>query len=164
MTIGPEPKLIRTGSTLHTVCVTHGPLSTYKLFAIVHGGKYDEDINRHHKHTVAKLKMISLYSFMIDPFKHNGHYVVMDSAYMSDDMCQMGREEWKINSFHVMAVNKRPLFGPYYSEGHILIKNWTKRFLLRHNSTSFKRMCFLTRLKVVPDGLYGPHLHCEPGQ
>jgi hypothetical protein len=29
MTIGPEPKLIRTGATLHTVCVTDGPLSTY---------------------------------------------------------------------------------------------------------------------------------------
>jgi hypothetical protein len=41
--------------------------------------------------------MVSLYDFMLDPFKHNGHCVVMDSAYMSDAMCQVGREEWKIN-------------------------------------------------------------------
>jgi hypothetical protein len=34
---------------------------------------------------------------MLDPFKHNGHGVVMDSAYMRDAMCQVGWEEWKIN-------------------------------------------------------------------
>jgi hypothetical protein len=66
MTIGQEPKLIRTGATLQTVCVTHGPLSTNKSFARTYGGKGDEDINRHHKHTVTKLKMVSLYSFMLD--------------------------------------------------------------------------------------------------
>jgi hypothetical protein len=92
MTIGPEPKPIRTGATLHTVCVTHGPLSINKLFARVYGAKYDEDIDRYNKNTVTKLKMVSLYDFMLDPFKHNGHCVVMDSAYMSDAMCQVGRE------------------------------------------------------------------------
>jgi hypothetical protein len=97
MTVGPEPKPIRTGATLHTVCVTDGPLATYKLFARVYGGKYDQDIDRHNKNTVTKLKMVALYDFMLDPFKHNGHCVVMDSAYMSDAMCPVGREEWKIN-------------------------------------------------------------------
>jgi hypothetical protein len=58
MTIGPEPKPIRTGATLHNVCVTNGPLRTYKLFARTFGGKGDGDINRHHKHTVTKLKMV----------------------------------------------------------------------------------------------------------
>ena len=48
-------------------------------------------------YTVTKLKMVSLYDFMLDPFKHKGHCVVMDSAYMRDAMCQVGREEWKIN-------------------------------------------------------------------
>jgi hypothetical protein len=80
MTIGPEPKPIRTGATLHTVCITNGPLSTYKLFARTYGGKGDKDINRHNPHTVTKLKMVSLYDFMLYPFKHNGHCVVMDSA------------------------------------------------------------------------------------
>jgi hypothetical protein len=67
------------------------------LFARVHGGKYNEDIDRHNKNTVNKLKMVSLYDFMLDPFKHNGHCVVIDSVYMSDAMCQVGRKEWKIN-------------------------------------------------------------------
>jgi hypothetical protein len=97
MTIGPEPKLIRTGATLHTVCVTEGPISTYKLFARVYGGKSDEDINVHNPHTVTKLKMIHLYDLMLDPLKHKGHCVVMDSAYMGDAMCQVGYEEWDIN-------------------------------------------------------------------
>ena len=57
MTNGPEPKPIRTGATLHTVCVTKGPLSTYKLFARVYGGRYDQDIDKHNKHTVTKLKI-----------------------------------------------------------------------------------------------------------
>jgi hypothetical protein len=61
MTIGPEPKPIQTGATLHTVCITEGPLSTYQLFARVYGGKSDEDSNVHNQHTVTKLKMVSLY-------------------------------------------------------------------------------------------------------
>jgi hypothetical protein len=97
ITCGPEPKPIRTGATLHTVCVTEGPLRTYKLFARVYGGKNDEDINVHNEFTATKLKMVSLYDFMLAPFKYNGHCVVMDSAYMGDAMCQVGREEWFIN-------------------------------------------------------------------
>ena len=65
MTCGPEPKPIRTGATLHTVCVTEGPLSTYKLFARTYGGKTDEDMNKRNEHTVTKLKMVSLYDFML---------------------------------------------------------------------------------------------------
>ena len=41
--------------------------------------------------------MVFLYDLMIHPYKHKGHCVVMDSAYMGDDMCQVGREEWGIN-------------------------------------------------------------------
>jgi hypothetical protein len=63
----------------------------------VYGGKSDQDINKHNKNTVTKLKMVSLYDFMLESFKHKGHCVVMDSAYMEDAMCQVGREEWGIN-------------------------------------------------------------------
>ena len=44
MTVGPEPKPICTGCTLYTLCVTHGPLATYKLFCRAFGGKTDEDL------------------------------------------------------------------------------------------------------------------------
>ncbi|OEU11447.1 hypothetical protein FRACYDRAFT_245186 [Fragilariopsis cylindrus CCMP1102] len=97
MTIGPDPKPIRTGATLHTVCITQGPLSSYKLYARVYGGKDDQDMNVHHKHTVKRAKMVSLYDFMLESFKHKGHCVVMDSAYMSDAMAQIGRNHWGIN-------------------------------------------------------------------
>ena len=66
MTIGPEPKPIQTGATLHTVCITEDPLSSYKLYARVFGGKADQDINIHNRHTVKKLKMVSLYDFMLE--------------------------------------------------------------------------------------------------
>ena len=37
-----------------------------------------------------------LYDFMLHPFKGKGHCVVIDSAYMGDTMCQVGREVWDI--------------------------------------------------------------------
>jgi hypothetical protein len=64
---------------------------------ILSGGKGDEDINVHNEHTTTKLRMVSLYNFMLESFKYKGHCVVMDSAYMGDAMCQVGQEEWKIN-------------------------------------------------------------------
>ena len=45
MTVGPEPKPIRTGATMHSLCVTKGRLRTYKLFVRVYGGRADTDLN-----------------------------------------------------------------------------------------------------------------------
>jgi hypothetical protein len=165
MTIGPDPKPIRTGATLHTVCITNGPLSTYKLFARVYGGKSDQDINKHNKNTVTKLRMVSLYDFMLELFKHKGHCIVMDSAYMGDAMCQVGREEWgmnmvgtsqtdrtgagalgklAVNRIPVMAPILAPILGIHFFRGHISLKNGTFCPLFSHDSTSFKNMWLLT--------------------
>jgi hypothetical protein len=73
--IGPEPKPIRTGATLHTLCVTKGPLRTYKLYVRMYGGKTDNDLN-----TASLLKFVSLYSIMLGSFTGRGHCLVMDSA------------------------------------------------------------------------------------
>ena len=51
----------------------------------------------HNRNNVAKLKMVSLYDFMLHSFKGKGHCVVIDSAYMGDAMCQVGQEVWGIN-------------------------------------------------------------------
>jgi hypothetical protein len=51
----------------------------------------------------------------------------------------------------IRAYNERDLAG------HISLKNWTQRVILRHDTTSFKRTCFLTTLKVLPDRLYVPN-------
>ena len=60
MTIGPEPKPIQTGATLHTdVYITNGPLHAYKLFASVYGGKGNKDINVHNEHTVTPYLQIN---------------------------------------------------------------------------------------------------------
>jgi hypothetical protein len=42
-------------------------------------------------------------------------------------------------------VNGAEKRGPFL-RGHISLKNWPKRLLLRHDTSSFKRTCFLIRL------------------
>ena len=46
LTIGPEPKPIRTGATVHSMCVTKGPMSTYMIRVRTYGGKSDETLRR----------------------------------------------------------------------------------------------------------------------
>lgn len=82
MTCGPEPKPIQTGAALHTLCVIHGPLSTYKVFAPVYGGAKDENLsNNKHRNTTNLQKWVYLYNLMLEPFKGKGRCVTMDSAY-----------------------------------------------------------------------------------
>ena len=45
--IGPEPKPIRTGATMHSMCVTKGPLTLYRLHVRGYGGNTDEDIKKY---------------------------------------------------------------------------------------------------------------------
>jgi hypothetical protein len=121
MTIGPKPKPLRTGGTLHTVCITNGRFNTYKLFARVYGGKGDEDINVHNEHTAIKLKMVSLYDLMLDPFKGVGHCVIMDSASMGDAMCQqVGRAKWGINRIQAISVIRGARYGVFTNKKHAL--------------------------------------------
>ena len=136
MMIGPEPKPTRTGATLHTVCITYGPLGTYKLFARVYGGKDDEDMDVHNPHTVTKLKMVSLYDFMLDPFKHRGHCVVMESAYMGDAMCQVGREEWGLNMVGTVQANRTGggSLGAEAIDQKEILKGSHQSLLYQHNT------------------------------
>ena len=97
MTMGPEPKPIRTGCTLYTLCVTYGILATYKLFARAYGGKSDSALDHRNKNTNNTQKWVNLYDIMLDPFKGAGRCVAMDSAYMGDIMAQIGRFEWGMN-------------------------------------------------------------------
>ena len=57
----------------------------------MYGGKFDADINVHNSHTITELRIVSLYDLMVHPFKAKGHCVVMDSAYMGNVICQVGR-------------------------------------------------------------------------
>ncbi len=72
MTIGPEPKPIRTGATLHTLAVTYGMLTGYKLHVRTFGGRSDGDLGRCHENCETIQKWINLMSKMIDEYKNAG--------------------------------------------------------------------------------------------
>jgi hypothetical protein len=97
ITVGPEPKPICTGATIHSMCITHGPLRSYKVHCRVYGGSSDEGLNTKHVNTVTLQKWVNLLSTLLEEFKGVGHCVTMDSAYMGDIMALIGRLEWKIN-------------------------------------------------------------------
>ena len=106
-TIGSEPKPIRTGCTLHTLCVTYGDLASYKLYTRIYGGKHDADLSTTcHKNCVTDQKWVHLYDMMLTSFKGNGHCVTCDSAYMGDTMAQVSRNEWKVNMVGTIQSNR----------------------------------------------------------
>ena len=104
--MGPEPKPIRTGATLHSLCVTFGLLRTYKLHFRTYGRKSDDHLGHTTVHTGTIQKWVNLLDEMLGEFKGKGHYVTMDSAYMGDILAQVGREEWKINMVGTAQANR----------------------------------------------------------
>jgi hypothetical protein len=106
MTIGPEPKPIRTDATIHSLCVSKGDLAGYKLHARTYGGASDESLCVKRNDTVTTQKIVTLLDTFLDAFKGKGYYVTMDSVYMGDTMGQIGREEWKINMVGTAQTNR----------------------------------------------------------
>ena len=70
MTIGPEPKPIWTGATIHSLCVSKGDLAGYKLHARTYGGASEESLCVKHKH-----KFVTLLDTFLDAFQGKGHCV-----------------------------------------------------------------------------------------
>ena len=97
MPVVPETKPIRSGCTLHLLCVTYSDLATYKIFVRDYGGKTDGDLDHINDNTATTQKWVNLYDIMMDPFKGKGHCVTMDYTYMVDIMALIGRHEWLIN-------------------------------------------------------------------
>jgi len=108
MTIGPEPKPIRMGATIHSLCVSKGDLAGYKLHARTYGGVSDESLCVKRNDTVTTQKFVTLLETFLYAFKRKRHChcVTMDSAYMGDTMGQIGREEWKINMVGMAQTNR----------------------------------------------------------
>ena len=92
ITIGPEPKPIRTGAIIYSMCITLGPLATYKLHCRVYGSKHNEGLNHKHYNTTNIQKWINLYNKMLEEFKNIGMCIMVDSAYMGDIIGQILRE------------------------------------------------------------------------
>ena len=59
ITQGLEPEPICTGMMMHTICITDGPLATYKLHCRIFGGKTDKDFQSHHVNTVMTQKWVN---------------------------------------------------------------------------------------------------------
>ena len=62
ITMGPDPKPVRTGATIHLICITFRPLSTYKLHVCAYGGREDKEMNKKTKNVKghSKQKFINL--------------------------------------------------------------------------------------------------------
>ena len=71
-TIGPDPKPIRTGATLHSLAVTRGKLQFYKLYARTYSRKLDNDLQGRHSHTAEQQKFVNLLDIMISSFVEKG--------------------------------------------------------------------------------------------
>ena len=81
ITMWPEPKSIRTGATVHSMCVTFGPLATYMLKVRTYGGKTDEDLNKKSRNIGTVQKFVNLLDMFLDDFKGRGCHVTCDLAY-----------------------------------------------------------------------------------
>ena len=106
ITCGTEPKPIRTGYTFHSLCVTRGPLKTFKMWVRAYGGKTDEDMNCIHHNMETMQRCINLYSIMLEPFKGAGRMVTMDSAYTGDIMALLGDYGWKMKMVGTANENR----------------------------------------------------------
>ena len=61
-TIGPDPKPICTGTTLHSIAVTHGKLQFYKLYAHTYdGGISNCNLKGWYEHTEIEQQLVNLF-------------------------------------------------------------------------------------------------------
>ena len=174
MTVGPEPKPIRTGCTLHSLCVTHGPLRTFKLFVRAYGGASDMDLDQVHENVQSTQKWVKLYDIMLDGLKGEGRCFTIDSAYMGDIMAQIGRHEWKFNM--IGTTNDNRAGADAKDERKAMKKGTYDSIMYQHdlgglvfamwsNNTIVRTLSNLHLPKVVQDGLqWERKVNDVPGQ
>ena len=104
--IGPEPKPIRTGATIHSMCVTKGPLGTYMLHVRVYGGKNDTDLRKITRTVGTQQVFIKLLEIFLRPFMGRGCCATMDSAYIGELLAQVATNAWKINVVGTTQCNR----------------------------------------------------------
>ena len=103
---GPDPKPICTGTTIHSLAITHGNLVSYKVRVCVFGKASDGDLDKKNKNTVTTQKWVNLLLLMLDSFKKKGHCITMDSAYIGDITAKIGRDVWCINMVQMAQANR----------------------------------------------------------
>ena len=136
-TIGPDPKPIQTGATLHSLAITRGKLQFYKLYARTYGGKDDGDLQGRHSHTAGQQKFVNLFEIMLAQFRGKGHHLTCDSAYMGDIMALISRNVWKINMVGTIQANQTGAPMAASVKGPLSMKKKTYEYKMwQHNAQS----------------------------
>ncbi len=100
------PKPIRTGTTIHSLAITHGNLALYKVHVRVFSGATDGDLGKPNENTITTQKWVNLLLLMPNNFKNYGHCITIDSAYMGNNiMAMIGRDVWRINIMVTAQAN-----------------------------------------------------------
>ena len=106
ITIGPEPKPIRTGAKIHSMCITDGPLATFMIRVRTYGGKSDETLKKKTQSTGSVQVFINLLDEFLTVFKGRGCHVTMDSTYMGELLALVARQVWKVNVVGSTQTNR----------------------------------------------------------
>jgi hypothetical protein len=69
ITIGPEPKPIQMGATIHLLCISKGNLAGYKLHAHTYGGASDKSLCVKCNNTVTRQKIVTLLDTFLDALR-----------------------------------------------------------------------------------------------
>ena len=120
MTVGPEPKPVRTGATAHTVCVTKGKFSRFLLLWRTYGGRTDEALS-----DPGVGKWIQLMDIILKPWYGKGHIVTMDSAYVSEKWMDHAMQK----GLNVVGTFQWNRFGPSKSTTRKLTDDEVKKGL-----------------------------------
>jgi hypothetical protein len=120
MTVGPEPKPVRTGATAHTVCVTEGKLSRFLLLWRTYGGRTDEGLS-----DPGVGKWIQLMDIILKTWYGKGHIVTMDSAYVSEKWMDHAMQK----GLNVVGTFQWNRFGPSKSTDRKLTDDEMKKGL-----------------------------------
>ena len=111
MTLGPDPKPVRTGSTAHTICVGQGPLMRFLMAWRTYGGRTDEGLA-----SLDTGKWIQLFDTMVKPWIGKGHVVTLDSAYNSEKLIDQAR----VKGVNVVRTFMWDRFGASSNNGRVL--------------------------------------------
>ena len=105
MTCEPEPKPICMRETLHTLCLTKGPLATFKLHARVYGGVKDDDLDDIHNNTSNLQKQVNLYNLIFESFKGKDRCMTIDMRVTLWHRLDV-TNKWHMNRIGTAKVNQ----------------------------------------------------------
>jgi hypothetical protein len=105
ITQGPDPNPICTGTTIHSLTITHGNRASYKVQVCVFRRAMNGDLGKPDNNTITNQKWANLLLLMLNDFKNKGHCITMVSAYIGSIMATIGHDVWRINMVGIAQAN-----------------------------------------------------------